>query len=256
MSASVFFSNLRKRVVERIDRSTKEIIICTPYFTSKEIYSIMLNKAAAGVRARIILRASAINTTLPLGQLAKAGVILRLIKEDSFSHSGESFFLIDRKQLLTGNYQLTDQSEYAGFHSIVEMDSENVIKQYLARFRQVLDTSVQFEQKLLVGENDIKQREEKAAHVEQALEEELYRTLTMFKVNNLPIQSDDIMQDIDIFGAVGTLRRHIMRDDDELFTPLVEHGFVNRTFESMVAMDTYNPLFAPEVIKKAKNRVS
>jgi hypothetical protein len=256
MSTRCYFSNIRQRILHRAENAQKEIIIATPHFTSKEIFSTLLARTEAGTTTRIILQGDSINALLPWEQLIEKGGKVLVVKSDSFSQSGESLFIFDRKIAVAGNYTLTNLAEYGTLHSVVEFKEPSILKQYLGRTRQILELGVEFDRKLLVGNDQLSDKEDAITALENELEEELYRTLTMVKVNNLPLSADEIMHDIDTFGAVGTLRRHVMKDEDEVFQVLVEHGFVNRTFESMVAQDKYHHLFAGEVIKKAKARVS
>ena len=145
-----FFRNIESTIISHIQQAENDIKIAIAWFTNKEILGELENKLSQGIKITLLVSDDIINSRLNKENYVKSGGLLKIIPTDHNKFLHEKFLIIDEVKLITGSYNYTYYAEYHNYESVILTDDERTLQQYLFRFKSILDSAIEYEQKGLI----------------------------------------------------------------------------------------------------------
>lgn len=131
-----YFNQIRKKIIEEINNSNKDIIIAVAWFTQHDLFDAIINALERGVNISLILIKDIINCG-DYGPdfslyLQKGGKLCFVNKRNILMHN--KFCIFDGSILITGSYNWTYSAESRNAENIIITDEENVCEDYTKYF--------------------------------------------------------------------------------------------------------------------------
>lgn len=114
-----------------------EISIAVYAFSAKRLANALVKAAKRGVKVRIILDKKNADKSYSLDEwLIAQGIEVRFlyVKGGSMHHK---FMVVDRKALMTGSYNLTNDSEFRNYDAAIFTDSKALVSAFVAEFERL-----------------------------------------------------------------------------------------------------------------------
>lgn len=132
----VFFKNIQDVIISELQNAQKSIYAAVCWFSNRQIFNILLEKANQGLDIQLVLLDDYLNKRaegLPLNELASAGA--KLYFSDKTAPIHHKFCIIDNAVLLNGSYDWTYFSEYKSLENILVIkDNQEIIKAFEQEF--------------------------------------------------------------------------------------------------------------------------
>jgi hypothetical protein len=132
----VYFSlydNPQKAIIKNINQAEAFINIAMYVFTDKEIAASLINAQDKGVKIRVYLDKSQIDSKYSLSRfLVKKGIKVRISTNDYIMH--HKFAIIDNRILLTGSYNWTFSANNRNDENLLIIDDPEVIEIFQNQF--------------------------------------------------------------------------------------------------------------------------
>lgn len=147
MRTKAVFDNIAEHLEEQIDLAENKIVVAVAWFTNKRLFDALCNKAADGVKVKLIISDNEINrnSNIDYGDIQIGKSKLFLIDEGKMHHK---FFIIDDYVVITGSYNWSNRAE-SNFENILICAGDNdLVKQYKNEVKKII--------KDYLPENDIK----------------------------------------------------------------------------------------------------
>jgi hypothetical protein len=135
----IFFQHIKKEVLHRLKISKNEILAAVAWITDREIYLTLKDAAIRGAHIIVILNKDDINqdSGIEWAKIERLGATLLWSKSNrGIMH--HKFCIIDRQTVLTGSYNWTYSAANFNEESLLVMDDEDVVKQFLQEFENLL----------------------------------------------------------------------------------------------------------------------
>jgi hypothetical protein len=185
----VYFSlsdNPQKAIIENINQAQAFINIAMYVFTDKEIAASLINAQDKGVKVRVYLDRSQIESTYSVSRLlVQKGIKVRISSNNYIMH--HKFAIIDNRLLLTGSYNWTFAANNKNEENLMIIDDPEVIARYQNQFEKLwfekysLERTRQLFQKAkvnfpltLMNSSDL---ESKTININNASQDELLKVL-------------------------------------------------------------------------------
>ncbi|MDO9340622.1 MAG: phospholipase D-like domain-containing protein [Bacteroidales bacterium] len=254
------FKNIQSSIIESIQKAEQEIKIAVAWFTNKEILGELVEKLDNGIRIHLLISDDRINSKLNKESYLKHGGEIKIIPSEHNKFLHEKFAIFDSSTLIVGSYNYTYNAEYKNYESIIITDSEQLIKQYSIRFNNILNKSIEYEQKDLISNssNGIIESENELEKMELDLKDELLNTLSECKKLKVKLNYNGIYELIEKYGAIGTPKRLVSTGIDSIqsgFVKLWEIKRLDLTFEAIITKEKYKLLFDEKTINEADKRL-
>jgi phosphatidylserine/phosphatidylglycerophosphate/cardiolipin synthase-like enzyme len=132
----VYFSlydNPQKAIIKNINQAETYINIAMYTFTDKEIALSLANAQKIGVKVRVYLDRSQIESTYSISRfLVQKGIKVRISSNNYIMH--HKFAIIDNRLLLTGSYNWTLSANNRNDENLMAIDDPEIIKIFQNQF--------------------------------------------------------------------------------------------------------------------------
>jgi phosphatidylserine/phosphatidylglycerophosphate/cardiolipin synthase-like enzyme len=132
----VYFSlydNPQKEIIKNINQAETSINIAMYTFTDKEITLSLVNAQQRGVKVRVYLDRSQIESTYSISRfLVQKGIKVRISSNNYIMH--HKFAIIDNRLLLTGSYNWTFAANNKNEENLMVIDDPEIIKIFQNQF--------------------------------------------------------------------------------------------------------------------------
>ncbi len=254
------FENIRQQITELISDSKESIQISVAWFTSQDLLGQLIEKVERGCIVEIIISDHFENKRLSFEKLTKLGgqVFILPTKSGKFLH--DKFAIFDNRKVISGSYNWTNSAEFYNHELLVISDDEIMLKQFGIHFKNLKKIVSDYDKKYLTdkGEFNAESRETEFIKLEKELEEEFIKTIKESNKLGAKINSANVLNYLDRYGAIGGASRLINAGTDRLqsgLKKLFEIGRLDISFENIVLQDKYRILFDKTVIENADKRL-
>ena len=135
----VYFSlydNPQKEIIKNINQAQAFINIAMYTFTDQEIVLPLTNAQKRGVKIRVYLDRSQIESTYSISRLlVQKGLKVRISTNNYIMHN--KFAIIDNRLLLTGSYNWTASANIRNDENLMVIDDPEVIARYQNQFEKL-----------------------------------------------------------------------------------------------------------------------
>lgn len=135
----VYFSlydNPQKAIIENINQAQAFINIAMYTFTDKEIAASLIDAQERGVKMRVYLDRSQIESTYSISRLlVQKGIKVRISTNNYIMHN--KFAIIDNRLLLTGSYNWTFAANNKNEENLMVVDDPEIIARYQNHFEKL-----------------------------------------------------------------------------------------------------------------------
>lgn len=156
---TVYFKNIRSELISSLLTAEKEIRIAVAWFTSQELFEVLINKLKNNVRVSLIIIDDYINNGefgLDFQKFIDVGGELFYGKEENPMH--HKFCIIDENILFTGSYNWTYYAENKNLENVVKFEqNKNLISAFIIEFNflSTILKRIDFTNKITVEEFEI-----------------------------------------------------------------------------------------------------
>jgi len=132
-----YFSDIRKHIINELKSADSSIYIAVAWFTDKELFDILCNKAALGLKVELIAIKDEINTTgsIDFTVLLKNGGKVWLVEDQKTMHN--KFCVIDKHIVLNGSYNWTYKASDNHENIMIISNHNETTDNYLEQFKQI-----------------------------------------------------------------------------------------------------------------------
>lgn len=135
----VYFSlsdNPQKVIIKNINQAETFINIAMYTLTDKEILLSLINAQERGVKVRVYLDRSQIESTYSISRLlVQKGIKVRISTNNYIMHN--KFAIIDNRLLLTGSYNWTASANSRNDENLMVIDDPEIIARYQNQFEKL-----------------------------------------------------------------------------------------------------------------------
>lgn len=252
----IHFKDIRSKIIEQISSSREEILICVAWFTSKEIFGKLLDKAESGCKIKIIISDHFENKRLKFKQLQNKDCTVNILTTSSGKFLHDKFAVFDRKKIMIGSYNWTNSAEFYNHENIIISDDETLVKQLIGRynFLEKIVTTYEIQKLSNIIVTDSESKEEEFENLENQLLEELLRSVDQSSNAGAKINKTIITDMLYRYGAIGTIKRLMKEGSDNIQSGLMKMFEIDRldiSFENIILKQKYKVLFNEEIISNA-----
>lgn len=139
MATQPYFKNIRKQILEALDKATNQISVAVCWFTNENLFDVLCQKLTEGLRVELIILDDYINSN-PLGcdfsKFLELNGILYLSDVERPMHN--KYCIIDNKTIINGSYNWTYFAEERNEENIIIFDDcESLITEFNADFSRL-----------------------------------------------------------------------------------------------------------------------
>lgn len=123
-----------QKLMHFVESCKTSIDICLYFFTSQELADTVIRcMKKRHITVRIIVdSANKSWETFPLSELLKNGGVIRYKTSNFIMH--HKFILVDRKLLISGSCNWTNNALYANLENVIITSKESIVKKFVAHF--------------------------------------------------------------------------------------------------------------------------
>ncbi|MBA4411425.1 MAG: hypothetical protein C0397_18645 [Odoribacter sp.] len=260
METRASFKNISETIQSEILNCKESILIAVAWFTNKELLGLLTDKVKCGLDVKIIISDDIVNKRIDPEEFIKAGGKFTVISsiENKFLH--DKFAIFDSKTVISGSYNWTYFAEYKNFESIIISKEVNIIKQFLIRFKQLLEISVTLADYRFDRFSDLgaDKAEKQFFDLEKELKEELLFVWKESGKIDKKLQNLFILDFIENYGAIGACKKLMNTGVERIQNGFIKMWEINRmdlTFESVIINVKYKYLFDEKTINIATERL-
>ncbi len=141
MESKIFFSDIRRQIINHINNAKSEIVIAVAWFTDAYIIRSVLNKVKSGVSVWILFYDDKINKKDLYVELYNAGANIRYSK--TLMHN--KFCIIDRETVINGSYNWTKNAANNNMENIqISYNAKEMAYAFLEEFKKIFGLSVDY----------------------------------------------------------------------------------------------------------------
>lgn len=142
MKVTAHFEAIYKVILQYIKAAKKEIKVATAWFTDKELFEALCQRAKFGVKVTVILINDDINCgqkKLNFDKLEDFNGSIKFIEQHKFNKMHNKFCIIDENIVITGSYNWTNQARNNHENITVIEDDTQITQDYSAIFSKILN---------------------------------------------------------------------------------------------------------------------
>lgn len=254
------FDNIKKQITQLISESKELIQISVAWFTSQDLLGQLVEKVEQGCKVEIIISDHFENKRLSFEKLTKHGGQVFIIPTKSGKFLHDKFAIFDNKKVISGSYNWTNSAEFYNHELIVISDDKIMLQQFDIHFKNLKKIVSDYDKKYLIdkGELNAESKEAEFLQLEKELEEEFIETIKESNKLGAKINSANVLDYLDRYGAIGGASRLINTGTDKLQSGLMklfDIGRLDISFENIVLKDKYRILFDKTVLDNADKRL-
>jgi hypothetical protein len=260
-----YFSDIRSKIVERIDKAESSIKIAMAWFTNQVLFQLLLDKAAGGTKIELIISSSETNfipgSSLQFEALQRKGANVKvLISYEGYQFMHHKFAVIDDKEVITGSYNWSNNA-HTNYENILIIADIPVARTFTLQFERLMQNEnirslndFKYHNNLNSVQTDI-QTDAALFSLSREFGEEVTSSMQEARNLNLGIRMDIIEGMIKRYTAVGAARKLSNDDEQSGFIKLVTVNRADLTIEYLTAKSHFEKLFDKVTIKNAKAKL-
>lgn len=142
-TTQAFFDDIQLQILHEIGKARTSVHIAVAWFTDTEIFGLLCEKAAAGVRVELLITKDSINRNSPLDyqQLVDAGGMFLMVgdkkRRSTIMHN--KFCVIDAATVINGSYNWSKSARENWENIVVIRNAPQVAAQYIEEFENILN---------------------------------------------------------------------------------------------------------------------
>ncbi len=143
---TVHFQNIKEEILSIFINCKHEIKIAISWFTSFEIWEVVVDLLHKGKKITVVTNNDEINNnsdSFDFNLFISAGGKLFFIKKEYFLH--DKFAIVDNKKVLTGSYNYTEQAEKVNIENLVIIENKDIVHKFNSEFTVLLSNSIYVE---------------------------------------------------------------------------------------------------------------
>jgi len=254
------FDNIKKQITELISESKELIQISVAWFTSQDLLGQLVVKVEQGCMVEIIISDHFENKRLSFEKLTKHGGQVFMIPTKSGKFLHDKFAIFDNKKVISGSYNWTNSAEYYNHELLVISDEKIILQQFDIHFKNLKKIVTEYDKKHLIdtGELNAESKEAVFLQLEKELADEFNETIKESNKLGAKINSANVYDYLERYGAIGGASRLINAGTDRLQSGLMklfDIGRLDISFENIVLQDKYRILFDKTVLENADKRL-
>jgi len=159
MKTQAYFEDIQEHLLKELQKAKKSIIVAVAWFTDKEIYELLCQKAGEGLKIEIMLINEAINRESGLNfklLKSKKGIVNFIgdsKDEDNIMHN--NFCVIDDKTVITGSYNWSKRAQRNDENITVIKEDLELVGKFTEAFYSIKNKYV-YGETTFVADNDFK----------------------------------------------------------------------------------------------------
>jgi hypothetical protein len=260
-----YFSDIRTKIVDRLDRAEKSLKIAMAWFTNDVLFHLLVDKAAGGLEISLLISSSETNFNRPSGlafdALERKGAKIRVLRsQDGYQFMHHKFAVVDEKEVITGSYNWSNNA-HTNYENIVILTDPKIARDYSLQFDRLFthDNASPMEgfrtTDQVIRANAAQEVDSNLSALARLFGEEVSKAMAQADNLHLGIRMNIIDGMIKRYSAVGAARKLSNDPEQSGFIKLVTVNRADLTFEYLTARREFSPLFDPVTIKNAKNKL-
>lgn len=143
MELKAYFSDIHQVIIDHLKAARSEIVVAVAWFTDRDIFTVLCDKARLGVKVSIILIGDQINQAsgrLNFAMLSNLGGQVVFLAQDAENAPimHHKFCVIDRSTVITGSYNWSKKARDNDENITVARDAQDFARDYLSAFDDLL----------------------------------------------------------------------------------------------------------------------
>lgn len=143
MELKAYFSGIHQVIIDHLKAARSEIVVAVAWFTDRDIFTVLCDKARLGVKVSIILIGDQINQAsgrLNFAMLSNLGGQVVFLAQDAENAPimHHKFCVIDRSTVITGSYNWSKKARDNDENITVARDVQDFARDYLDAFDDLL----------------------------------------------------------------------------------------------------------------------
>ena len=144
MQTTAYFENIHEALITELQNARQKLYVAVAWFTDRDLFQLLCQRAAAGVTVELMLINDAINFregSLPFDELRRVGGRVYAIgaggDSDTLMHN--KFCVIDGHTVITGSFNWSYKARQNHENITISTEAEPLAQQFVAEFRQLRD---------------------------------------------------------------------------------------------------------------------
>jgi len=139
MQTEAVFDNIAIRIQSEIKKAQKSVFIAVAWFTNKDLFNELIEKAKVGCKISLIISNDEINTNSQIifDQLEKYYSKCYIIGDGETELMHNKFCVIDYNTVITGSYNWSYKAENNFENVIINYDDTALAEQFISEFNQI-----------------------------------------------------------------------------------------------------------------------
>jgi len=139
MQTEAVFENIDLRIQLEISKAQKSVFIAVTFFTNKDLFNRLIEKAKAGCKVELIISNNKINTNsqITFDLLEKYNSKCYKIGNGETELTHNKFCVIDYSTVITGSYNWSYKAENNFENVIINYDDTGLAGQFISEFNQI-----------------------------------------------------------------------------------------------------------------------
>ncbi len=139
MQTEAIFENISERIQEEINQAQKSVFIAVAWFTNRNIFNTLLNKAKSGCKVSLIISNDNINlnSLIDYEQLVNFNSSIYKIGNGATELMHNKFCVVDYSTVITGSYNWSYKAE-SNFENVVITSNDSILaQQFISEFNRI-----------------------------------------------------------------------------------------------------------------------
>ncbi len=266
------FGGIRARIIDLLETAETSIDVGMAWFTNEAIFTTLLNKAAAGIKAKVLISDSLTNFRLhdtgkmkiDFGRLQKKGGEVRVVTTNGNAFFHNKFFILDAKRVGTGSYNWSSGAE-RNHENLVVTDDPTVVRYFSKKHEDIFlnsEASISYERfitsgivKLSESSIDGEMQDDQAYHLAEEFEGLVQEHMQEGQRLGVKVNFDRLKQKIDRYTAVGAAKELSNKEPQTGFIELAAIHKLSLSFECLVVNPRFAILFDKGTIRRAEEKL-
>ena len=155
------------RIEKELQEAEFEILIASAWFTDNELFAVLLQKLAEGVKVELIIADNQENEKLDFSLLKSKGALVFKIKNVGYGMMHQKFSVIDKRLALHGSYNWSNNAKKNNHESIIATNHKETVESLITNFNNIKQKAMELSGQTLTYGNQIKEKaEETGIHID------------------------------------------------------------------------------------------
>lgn len=139
MQTEAVFENIASRIQLEIGKAKKSVFIAVAWFTNKDLFNAILERAKAGCTVSLIISNDEINNNsqIRFDQLEKYNSKCFKVGDSEMELMHNKFCVIDYSTVITGSYNWSYKAEHNFENVIINYNDTALAEQFISEFNQI-----------------------------------------------------------------------------------------------------------------------